>query len=65
MDTMHEDCFVVFLRRDRNEAERSVCDEEPLADCPTYEEARQIKQAYRDSGCECVIRYVGPGGGGD
>lgn len=65
MDSRHEDCFVVFLRWDRSHAERRECEEEPLAGCSSYEEARQVKQAYQDSGCDCVIRFVGPAGGGD
>jgi hypothetical protein len=66
MDARHEDCFVVFLRRDRNQhAERRECDEEELAVSSSYAEARQVKREYEASGCDCVIRYVGPAGGGD
>jgi hypothetical protein len=65
MDARHEDCFVVFLRMDRSHAERRECEEEPLVGCSSYQEARQVKQAYHDSGRDCVIRYVGPAGGGD
>jgi hypothetical protein len=65
MDARHEDCFVVFLRTDRSHADWRECDEEPLIDCSTYEEARQVKRSYHGSGRECVIRYVGPAGGGD
>jgi hypothetical protein len=65
MDARHEECYVVFLRRDHSHAERRECDEQPVMDCATYEEARQLKQAYHGLGRECVIRYVGPSGGGD
>ncbi|HJT77860.1 MAG TPA: hypothetical protein VJ739_11725 [Gemmataceae bacterium] len=65
MDAVREDCYVVFLRTDRAHDERRECVEEPLADCPSYEDARQIQQAYRNSGRECVIRFVGTAGGGD
>ena len=65
MDARHEECYVVFLRQDRSHAERRECEEELLGDCATYEEARQLKQAYHDTGRECIIRFVGPSGGGD
>jgi hypothetical protein len=65
MDAVHEDRYVVFLRVDRGECERRECDEEPLATCATYEEARQMRRHYHDSGRECVIRFVGQAGGGD
>ena len=65
MDARHEDCFVVFLRSDRNHPEQPEYQEEELADCSSYEEARQIKHAFDRSGRACVIRFVGPAGGGD
>jgi hypothetical protein len=65
MDTFLEDRYLVFLRVERGEAERRACDEEPLADCASYEEAREVRQQYHQSGRDCVIRYVGPTGGGD
>ena len=39
--------------------------EEPLCNCATYADARRAWQEYRSPGRECVIRYVGPAGGGD
>jgi hypothetical protein len=65
MDSILEDRYLVFLRVGLSEAERRACDEEALADCPTYEEAREVQQRYHDFGRDCVIRFVGPAGGGD
>jgi hypothetical protein len=65
MDSILEDRYLVYLRSERNEAERRACEEEPLADCASYEEARELRQQYRDSGRDCIIRFVGPAGGGD
>jgi hypothetical protein len=65
MDSILEDRYLVFLRVGRSEAERRACDEEALADCATYEEAREVQQRNHDVGRDCVIRYVGPAGGGD
>ncbi len=65
MDAVLEERFVVFARTDQRRDERRECVEEPLADCPSYEEARQVMQTYRNSGRDCVIRYVGASGGGD
>ena len=65
MGTLLEDRYLVFLRMERSESERRACDEEPLADCATYEEAREVRQRYHDRGRDCVIRFVGPAGGGD
>jgi hypothetical protein len=65
MDAIQEDRFVVYLRAERHRSERRECVERPVADCSTYAEARQIRQACHDSGRECVIRFIGPAGGGD
>jgi hypothetical protein len=65
MSTVLEDRYLVFLRMERSESERRACDEEPLADCATYEEAREVRRRYHDCGRDCVIRFVGPAGGGD
>ena len=65
MDPVHEDRYVVYLRVDRGEGERRVCDEEPFASCATYAEARQMRLHLHHAGQECVIRFVGPAGGGD
>jgi hypothetical protein len=65
MDAVLEDRYVVFLRVEREACERRECDEEPLATCDTYEEARQLWRRNHEAGRDCVIRYVGTAGGGD
>jgi hypothetical protein len=66
MDTIHEDCFVVFVRADRSHDEWPENVERPVAVCSTYEEARQTQRALHTvSAQEYVIRFVGPTGGGD
>jgi hypothetical protein len=67
MNNVHDDRYLVFLRFD-GDAGRSSTEaaEQPLASCATYEEARRIRDALHGSATgECVIRYVGPAGGGD
>jgi hypothetical protein len=65
METVHEDRFVVFLRHDRGASPRPDYAERPLRSCSTYEEARQLQRQLRESERECIIRYIGPSGGGD
>jgi hypothetical protein len=67
MDSVHEDRFVVFLRLDSSHSQApSDAAEQPLATCRSYSDARQIRDALHRSGTgECVIRFVGPSGGGD
>jgi len=62
MDPVHEDRFEVFVRLNRTAGET---EEQPLAVCATYAEARRIRVAFHGSPGEFVIRYVGPAGGGD
>jgi hypothetical protein len=67
MDTVHDDRFMVVLRYDDKHA-KTMTDgnEQPLAYCSTYGEARRIREALHGSAAgECVIRYVGQAGGGD
>jgi hypothetical protein len=65
MDTVHDDRFMVFLRADRSHTQPPDTAERPLHTCATYEEARRIQRAYHNTSVECVIRYLGPAGGGD
>ena len=65
VETLHEDGFMVFVRPARCAAELPQPPEEPLAMCSTYEEARQFRRGYQGVTRDCVIRYVGPAGGGD
>lgn len=62
MDSAHEDLFVLFLRAGRPDPACPEAGERPLASCPTYDEARQLRLTLA---ADCVIRYVGRTGGGD
>jgi hypothetical protein len=64
MDCVLTDCFVVYAHRDGFTWEPREVERE-LAACGTYEEAVQIKLERERSGQHCVIRFVGPTGGGD
>jgi hypothetical protein len=67
MDPVHEDRFLVFLRVDAGATQPfSASGEQPLASCGSYEEARRIRQVLQGAVAgKCVIRYIGPTGGGD
>jgi anti-anti-sigma regulatory factor len=60
-----QDCFVVFLRDGSAPPGRPEAVERPVAVCPTAEEAAGVREEFRRSGRSCVIRFVGPTGGGD
>jgi hypothetical protein len=62
MDSISEDCFLVFARAGVAQRHTPEINEEALAVCDSYEEARRIKHA---NGGYCVIRYAGSTGGGD
>jgi hypothetical protein len=65
MESVLDDRFVVFIRRDPHSTNRPDWAERPLISCSTYEEARRIQRLLHDSARQSVIRYVGPAGGGD
>jgi hypothetical protein len=65
MDTAHEDCFVVYVRPDPSHFQRPEAVEPTAIHCPTYEDARKVRQVYQGPNCTCVIRFIGPVGGGD
>ena len=65
MDSAHEDRFDVFIRAGRGNTAFPEAAERPLASCSSYEEARRVRQAHLDHSVDCVIRFVGPAGGGD
>ena len=65
MESVHDDRFVVYLRRDRSHSDRPDCAERPLITCSNYEQARRIQRQLLRTARDCVIRYVGPAGGGD
>lgn len=64
MDT-RDDRFAVYLRNEREETDGVEGVERPVATLPSYEEARRVRRWYRDSGRDCVIRFLGDAGGGD
>ena len=61
--------LAVYLRNDRDECGKESGSvegaERAVATLPSYAEARRVRQWYRDSGHDCVIRYLGDVGGGD
>src|SRR6516162_8513975 len=65
MESIHDDRYVVFLRCDRAHSKRPDCSERPLTTCSSYEEARRIQRELHLTSRDCVIRYIGPAGGGD
>jgi hypothetical protein len=65
MKIVDEDRFIVYLRWDGSQPDRPDCAEWPLTTCATYEEARRIQREFRHTSRDCVIRYIGPVGGGD
>jgi hypothetical protein len=62
MDNSHDDRYLVFLRLDGGHGKDPEKNEEPLAECNSYEEARRVKQNIAK---DCVIRFTGCAGGGD
>lgn len=64
MESSQDDRFVVFVRH-HGQSYSPDRAERPLATCSTYAEARRIRREFHYTARECVIRYVGPAGGGD
>jgi hypothetical protein len=65
MDSVLSDCFVVYAHWDGVSQENPARIERELAWCGTYEEADQSRHQFEREGVHCVIRFVGPSGGGD
>jgi hypothetical protein len=65
VDPVHEDRFIVFIRLDPGHGERPEANEHAVVTCSTYAEARRIRRQCLRSNSDCVIRFVGPAGGGD
>jgi hypothetical protein len=61
MENLYDDRYLVFVRVDRSHSTDPEVNEEPIAECQSYEEARRIKH---DSKRDCVIRYAGVNAGG-
>ncbi|HYV35745.1 MAG TPA: hypothetical protein VE988_08580 [Gemmataceae bacterium] len=62
MDLFQDDRYLVFLRVDSAHTKNPETNEEPLAECHSYQEARRVKDEMRR---DCVIRFSGSSGGGD
>jgi len=65
MELIHEDRFVVFVREDCPTYAGPEWRERELASCPTYEEAQWVCKENGKPHRKCIVRYVGPAGGGD
>jgi hypothetical protein len=65
MDSSSTDLYQVYLREYRKTGDLHEVVEQPLADCSSYDEARRIQQQALRAAQDCVIRYLGPTGGGD
>jgi hypothetical protein len=59
------DVYQVFLLEHRKKDGAPDVVEHPLVSCETYSEARRIQQQALRADKRCVIRYIGPVGGGD
>ena len=65
MDQIFEDRFDVFIREDEPHTHGRSQHERPLVSCATYEEAQWVRREYAGPHRKCIIRFVGPAGGGD
>jgi hypothetical protein len=65
MDSQHDDRFLVFVRTDVAHAATPEINEEEVAICASYQDARCVKRAFHLTAQECIIRYKGSTGGGD
>jgi hypothetical protein len=64
MESSLDDRFIVFVREPGPGCGPQLA-ERPLVICSSYAEARRIRRELQHAARECVIRYVGPAGGGD
>lgn len=65
MVEVHDDRYVVYVRSRRDTHDPPEDSEWPAITCSSYEEACRIRQSHRLNARDCVIRYIGPAGGGD
>ncbi len=65
MNSVHDDRFLVFVRADPSPHTSPEDGERYLISCPSYAEARRIQRHYRTLSMDCIIRFLGPAGGGD
>jgi len=59
LEREESDSFVLYLRTQSGAPERA------LASYATYPDARRAQREFAGAQCDCVIRFVGPTGGGD
>jgi hypothetical protein len=64
MDSQYEEQFVVYVR-DNWPRPGGAPAEERLVHCSSYEEAQWVRRECAGPRRRCIIRYVGPSGGGD
>jgi hypothetical protein len=64
MHDTHQDCFVVFVR-ETDRRDRHEMSERELTTCATYDEAKAVRHEFSGPHRKCIIRFVGPAGGGD
>lgn len=62
---LREDCFVVFVRSEPLSEEHPEELEKEEIVCSSHEEAERLRMDLHRHGRECVVRYIGPAGGGD
>jgi hypothetical protein len=65
MNTSCEEDYVVFMRGRGIVGDDPMDAERELAHCATYEEAEWVRQENETRSRKCIIRYLGPAGGGD
>jgi hypothetical protein len=65
MEADLDERFIVFVRDLDGPHWGSEQEERELVSCPTYEEAQWVRREYASRTRKCIIRYVGPAGGGD
>jgi hypothetical protein len=65
MEAILQDCYVVFARELITPGRNSFTRERELVKCSSYEEARWVQRECTSKTRQCIIRFVGPVGGGD
>jgi hypothetical protein len=65
MEAILQDCYVVFARELITPGRVAYARERELVTCSSYEEARWVQRECTSPTRQCIIRYVGPAGGGD
>jgi hypothetical protein len=65
MQATLDDCFVVFVRDEFPTSSNPEMMERELVRCSTKEEAHWVQRECEGPHRKCIVRYVGPTGGGD